>query len=78
VQNFILKKKTAGEKYKQYKWNVLGMRKDTHQKDRTWNTPIRKERNISKLNKRIKNKELNWSHDVVGMEPERIPKQLLD
>lgn len=54
------------------------MRQDTHQKDRARNTLIIKERNIFNLNNRNKKNELKWIHHVKGMEPERIPEQLLD
>jgi hypothetical protein len=42
------------------------------------NTVIRNELEIFSVNNRIQNNRLNWILDVGRMEPERIPKQLMD
>jgi hypothetical protein len=47
-------------------------------KDQIRNTVIRNELNIFSENNRIQNNRLNWIHRVGRMEPERIPKQLMD
>jgi hypothetical protein len=41
-------------------------------------TVIRKKRNMYNLNNIIQNNGLNWMHHVDRMEPERIPKPLMD
>jgi hypothetical protein len=47
-------------------------------KDQIRNTVIRNELKIFSVNNRIQNNRLNWIHHVARMEPERIPKQLMD
>jgi hypothetical protein len=47
-------------------------------KDQIRNTVIRNELKVFSLNNRIQNSRLNWIHHVGRMEPERIPKQLMD
>jgi hypothetical protein len=47
-------------------------------KDQIRNTVIRNELKIFSVNNRIKKNRLNWIHHVGRMEPERIPKQLMD
>jgi hypothetical protein len=42
------------------------------------NTVIRNELKIFSINNIIQNNRLNWIHHVGRMEPERIPKQLMD
>jgi hypothetical protein len=42
------------------------------------NTVIRNELKVFSVNNRIHNNRLNWIHHVGRMEPERIPKQLMD
>jgi hypothetical protein len=45
--------------------------------DQSINTVITSELSILNLNNRIRNNRFNWIHHVEGIEPERIPKQLM-
>jgi hypothetical protein len=47
-------------------------------KDQIRNTVIRNELKVFSVNNRIQNNRLNWIHHVGRMEPESIPKQLMD
>jgi hypothetical protein len=47
-------------------------------KDQIRNTVIRTELTVFSVNNRIQNNRLNWIHHVGRIEPERIPKQLMD
>jgi hypothetical protein len=47
-------------------------------KDQIRNTVIRNKLNIFNLKNIIQNNELKWIHNFERMEPERIPKRLMD